>query len=128
MFKSSVLNQFNQAEEEHKSLVSLCESGGGPKGIKRHVETNKKILARDRLKMLLDEDSDFFEISATAGMGLEYGDVPCAGTVVGIGKVNDVSCHESLKLPMMSFVKAGSTASVSSSCSDPSHVFRAIPR
>ena len=29
-----------------------------------------------------------FELCPTAGMGLEYGDVPCAGTVTAVGVVN----------------------------------------
>lgn len=41
---------------------------------------------------VIDEDSEFFEIGATAGMELEYGDVPCAGLVTGIAKVRGIHC------------------------------------
>ena len=30
-------------------------------------------------------------IFLSAGLGLEYGDVPCAGTITGIGKVHGVN-------------------------------------
>lgn len=31
-----------------------------------------------------------FNVKKIAGLGLEYGDVPCAGTITGIGKVHGV--------------------------------------
>ena len=35
----------------------------------------------------MDSDADFFEICSTAGLGLDYGDVPGAGTITGIGMI-----------------------------------------
>ena len=53
--------------------------------MKTHVERNKKIFVRDRLRLLLDDyDNDFLEIGSLAGMGMEYGDVPSAGSVTGV--------------------------------------------
>ena len=53
--------------------------------MKMHVERNKKIFVRDRLRLLLDEyDNDFVEIGNLAEMGMEYGDVPSAGSVTGV--------------------------------------------
>lgn len=37
------------------------------KGIARHVSLNKKVLVRDRLRAIMDEDAEFFELSTTAG-------------------------------------------------------------
>ena len=31
---------------------------------------------------------EFWELGTTVGLGLEYGDVPCGGTVCGIGTIN----------------------------------------
>ena len=59
-------------------------------GILRHVKKNKKVLIRDRIKGVLDEGSELFEIGLTAGLDLEYGSVPCAGTVTGIGQIHGV--------------------------------------
>ena len=38
----------------------------------------------------LFQGSSLFELGSTAGLGLEYGDVPCAGTVTAVGVVNGV--------------------------------------
>ena len=35
----------------------------------------------------MDADADFFEICSTAGLGLDYGDVPGAGSITGIGLI-----------------------------------------
>ena len=53
----------------------------------KHVAVNKKVLARDRIRRIMDEGAEFFEICPTAGLGLEYGNVPGAGTVCGIGAI-----------------------------------------
>ena len=55
------------AEQEHLKHVFLCQNGGGEKSIARHVDLNKKVLVRDRLRRILDEDAEFFELSTTAG-------------------------------------------------------------
>ncbi len=75
------------AEKVLLKSVLACQSGGGEKGIHKHTVVNKKILVRDRIRHILDDDSDFFEICTTAGLGLDYGDVPGAGTVTGVGMV-----------------------------------------
>lgn len=41
------------------------------------------MLVRDKLKLLLDDDADFLELSLLAGLGMEYGDVPAAGVICG---------------------------------------------
>lgn len=65
-------------------LSQFAKAGGGPKAIHRHTVVNKKVLVRERLKLLLDEDSPFLEIGMLAGMFMDYGSIPTAGTVVGI--------------------------------------------
>lgn len=65
-----------------------CRQGGGPKGIARHVKLNKKVLVRDRIRRLVDPGTELWELGTTAGLGLEYGDVPCGGTVAGVGTIN----------------------------------------
>ena len=51
---------------------------------------NKKMLARDRIRGILDPGTELWELGMTAGLGLEYGDVPTAGTVAGVGKIHGV--------------------------------------
>ena len=78
------------AEETHVKLENVCRDGGGERGAKRHVEMNKKVLVRDRIAGILDPGTEWTELSLTAGMGLEYGDVPCGGTVAGIGRISGI--------------------------------------
>lgn len=64
---------------EHKEKVM---KGGGENAIARHTQRNRKVLVRDRLRMLLD-DEDYLELSPFAGLGLPYGDIPAAGCLTG---------------------------------------------
>jgi len=74
--------------DEFRQHASICEEGGGAKAIDRHVKLNKKVLVRERIARLLDPGTEFWELGITAGLGLEYGDVPCGGTVCGVGIIN----------------------------------------
>jgi len=56
---------------------------GGAKGIERHVVKNKKVLVRDRIKMLIDPETEFLELGQLVGYNLDYGDVPAGGIVTG---------------------------------------------
>ena len=73
-------------------VTNLALQGGGEKAIERHTKRNKKLLVRDRLSKLLDEGTDFLEFSQFAGLELEYGNVPCAGVVSGIGQISEQLC------------------------------------
>ncbi|XP_041790786.1 methylcrotonoyl-coenzyme A carboxylase 2 isoform X1 [Chelmon rostratus] len=78
----------------HKKYVELSEKvrkGGGENAITRHTQRNRKLLVRDRLRLLLD-DEDFLELSPFAGLGLPYGDIPSAGCLTGIGRINGLWC------------------------------------
>ena len=88
--------------------LKIARDGGSPKAILRHTEVNKKLLPRERLRLLLDEDAldSFVEISPLAGLDLEYGTVPCAGLIVGIGQVSNTTC---LVIVSETTVKGGST-------------------
>lgn len=63
-------------------LSEMVRKGGGDAAIARHTLRNKKLLVRDRLRLLLD-DEDFLELSTLAGLGLPYGDVPSAACMTG---------------------------------------------
>lgn len=73
---------------EHKEKVM---KGGGENAIARHTQRNRKVLVRERLRMLLD-DEDYLELSPFAGLDLPYGDIPSAGCLTGIGKINGLWC------------------------------------
>ncbi|KAG9270822.1 methylcrotonoyl-CoA carboxylase beta chain, mitochondrial-like isoform X1 [Astyanax mexicanus] len=84
--RNSQICQQRYQEQRDKVL-----KGGGQNAITRHTQRNKKILARDRIRMLLD-DEDYLELSPFAGMGLSYGDILSAGVITGIGKINGIWC------------------------------------
>ncbi|XP_023284698.1 methylcrotonoyl-CoA carboxylase beta chain, mitochondrial-like [Seriola lalandi dorsalis] len=78
----------------HKRFIDFSEKvrkGGGESGIARHTKRNRKLLVRDRLRLLLD-DEDFLELSPFAGLGLPYGDIPSAGCLTGIGRISGLWC------------------------------------
>ncbi|MBB3949058.1 carboxyl transferase domain-containing protein [Aureimonas jatrophae] len=75
-----------QAIAEVERAFEAARAGGGAAARARH-EARGKLLARDRVERLLDPGSPFLEIGAFAAHGLYDGDVPAAGVVAGIGRV-----------------------------------------
>jgi acetyl-CoA carboxylase carboxyltransferase component len=69
--------------------LALSRAGGGEKYVARHRERGK-LLARERIELLLDRDSPFLELSPLAGWGTDY--ALGAGLVTGVGVVSDVEC------------------------------------
>ena len=70
--------------EEHTRQLALANLGGGEKYIERH-RGRGKLLARERVELLLDPDSPFLELSPLAGWGTPY--TVGASIVTGIGVV-----------------------------------------
>ncbi|MCX5200511.1 acyl-CoA carboxylase subunit beta [Streptomyces sp. NBC_00237] len=72
-------------QEAHQKALS----GGGEKYVARH-HTRGKLLARERIELLLDPDTPFLELSPLAAWGSDY---PVgASMVTGIGVVEGVEC------------------------------------
>jgi acetyl-CoA carboxylase carboxyltransferase component len=69
----------------------LAESraGGGEHYVERHRQRDK-LLARDRIELLVDRDSAFLELAALAAWGTDYH--VGASSIVGIGVVEGVEC------------------------------------
>ncbi|GAB1601179.1 methylcrotonoyl-CoA carboxylase beta chain, mitochondrial-like isoform X1 [Argonauta hians] len=95
---------------EYRKLLNESLSGGGARSIERHTKFHKKLLARERVKQVLDDDSSFLELSQIAGMGMEYGNIPQAGILSGIGRVHGIDC---LVLANDATVKGGSLFPIS---------------
>ena len=79
-------------EAELIKKIEKVKVGGGSRAIDRHVKLNRKVLVRERLQKLLDKDYPFLELAQLAGHNLEYGDVPAAGSVMGIGSISGQLC------------------------------------
>ena len=75
------------AEEAH-----LAE-GGSAEGIQRQRRLGR-MTVRERLHSLLDPGSSFFELGIWAAWGMyqEWGELPAAGVITGIGKVCGRDC------------------------------------
>ncbi|HXC28885.1 MAG TPA: carboxyl transferase domain-containing protein [Stellaceae bacterium] len=65
--------------------------GGGEAARQRHIGRGK-LLARDRVRTLIDPGSPFLEFSAFAAHGMYDGEVPAAGIVTGIGRIAGQEC------------------------------------
>lgn len=64
-------------------------AGGGDKYVARHRERGK-LLARERIELLIDEDSPFLELCTLAAWGTDF---PVGANIVtGIGVVEGVEC------------------------------------
>ena len=75
---------FQLNSEKFKQILQLSNAGGGEKAIARHVKQHRKLLPMDRIRLLLDSEGDFLELSTIAGFQMAYGDVPKAGVVTGL--------------------------------------------
>src|SRR5690606_8388839 len=66
--------------------AALIERGGPEDARRRHV-TRGKMLPRERIATLLDTGAPFLEIGQFAAWGMYEGDVPSAGLIAGVGRV-----------------------------------------
>ncbi|MFE3329114.1 acyl-CoA carboxylase subunit beta [Streptomyces sp. NPDC059176] len=83
--RAAMLAKLDGLETEHAKALA----GGGEKYTARH-RTRGKLLARERVELLLDPDTPFLELSPLAAWGSDY---PVGASVVtGIGTVEGVEC------------------------------------
>lgn len=84
------LQPIRELTEEILKEEALLKEGGGQAGKERQKKLNR-LTIRERLNLLLDEPDNFFELGLWAGykMYSEWGNLPAAGVVTGIGKVSD---------------------------------------
>ncbi|MFD2866528.1 acyl-CoA carboxylase subunit beta [Mucilaginibacter antarcticus] len=91
---------FNKNEDINKQLMydvntrlKKIHQGGGEKAAAKQKEKGK-MLARERVKYLIDPDSRWLEIGAFAGDGMyaEHGGCPSGGVITGIGYVSGRQC------------------------------------
>ncbi|OZM72496.1 acetyl-CoA carboxylase carboxyltransferase subunit [Amycolatopsis antarctica] len=83
--RDSMLGKLTEIEAEHAKAVA----GGGEKYVQRHRDRGK-LLARERVELLLDQDSPFLELSPLAAYGSDF--TVGGSLVTGIGVVEGVEC------------------------------------
>ncbi len=91
---------FKARENRYKTLLGSLkdkaneiQKGGGVKAIEKLHKANK-LHCRERINLLIDNDTFFFEIGLFTAYGMykEYGGAPSSGTIFGIGKIHGREC------------------------------------
>ena len=77
--------------EELRDVDSYVTQGGPERSREKHTSRGK-MLVRDRIAALLDDDTDFLEIGRQAAWRVYTDDVPSAGIVTGIGRIHGTEC------------------------------------
>jgi 3-methylcrotonyl-CoA carboxylase beta subunit len=76
---------------ELRDKLNLVAGGGGEASRARHTSRGK-MLARQRVDLLVDSGTAFLELSPLAAHGLYGGDVHSASVVTGVGRVSGREC------------------------------------
>ncbi len=77
--------------EDLRDKSAAIGEGGDEASRKRHMGRGK-LLARERVRLLIDPGSPFLELSAFAAYGMYDGAVPAAGIITGIGRIRGREC------------------------------------
>jgi acyl-CoA carboxylase subunit beta len=83
--REAMLASLDALAAEHAKAIA----GGGEKYVERHHRRGK-LLARERIELLVDEDAPFLELCPLAGWGSDF--AVGASVVTGIGVVEGVEC------------------------------------
>ncbi|MGH6634934.1 MAG: carboxyl transferase domain-containing protein, partial [Gammaproteobacteria bacterium] len=86
-FALSAQHMRERVDDLNAKLAKIAQ-GGSEQARVRHRERGK-LLARERILSLIDKESQFLELSALAAFGLYDDQVPSAGIVTGIGRVEE---------------------------------------
>ncbi|MDV7213373.1 carboxyl transferase domain-containing protein [Azotobacter beijerinckii] len=77
--------------DQLRALLGRIREGGGAQAQERH-SARGKLLPRQRIDCLLDPGSPFLEIGQLAAFEVYDEEVPAAGVVAGIGRIEGVEC------------------------------------
>ncbi len=87
--KNKIANEL-LAQQLHE-LSEQVQTGGSARSRERHLSRGK-LLPRDRIDGLTDDDSPFLEIAQLAAHEVYDDEVPAAGIIAGIGRIHDTEC------------------------------------
>src|SRR5438874_8138199 len=95
--RSATALQAGEILRAHCAAIAKEEGAlreGGSKGGHERQRKRDRFPVRERLRHLLDKDSSFFEIGLWAAYKMyeQWGKIPAAGVVTGIGSVEGVPC------------------------------------
>jgi acetyl-CoA carboxylase carboxyltransferase component len=79
--------RYLQLLEKYKTVLKTVRSGASPESIKTHKKRGK-LLARERIDLLIDADTPFLELSPLAAYGQYDNTFPSAGIITGIGIIH----------------------------------------
>ncbi|KPF83324.1 methylcrotonoyl-CoA carboxylase [alpha proteobacterium AAP38] len=77
--------------DDLRATIGRISLGGGEKAMAKHLARGK-LSPRDRVRTLLDPGTPFLEFSQLAAYQVYADDVPAAGIITGIGRVNGQEC------------------------------------
>ena len=70
-----------------RERLAIVRKGGSEQAVSRHKERGK-LLARERIDLLVDRNTPFIELSALAAFEMYNNEFPSAGIVTGIGVIH----------------------------------------
>ena len=87
----TLIENIEFSKKELEKLLQIeghIELGGGLKNIEKQHKKGR-LTARERINLLIDQDSPFMELSKLAAYGLykEYGGAPSAGTITALAYI-----------------------------------------
>ena len=71
---------------QYREAMSASMQGGGEAAVAKHKKRHK-LLARERIDLLIDPNTPFLELSPMAAYGTYNNDFPSAGIITGIGVI-----------------------------------------
>jgi 3-methylcrotonyl-CoA carboxylase beta subunit len=89
-FAENAEHMQQQVNDLHDKLENI-KLGGGEQARERHTSRGK-LLPRERVNTVLDPGSPFLELSQLAAHDVYGEDVPAAGIITGIGRINGQEC------------------------------------
>jgi 3-methylcrotonyl-CoA carboxylase beta subunit len=89
-FQKHTQTMHNRLHALQAIMQPILEGGGAY--LQNAHRAKGKLLARERITLLLDPDSLFFELSPLAGYQLYDEDVPAGGIITGVGYVMGLEC------------------------------------
>ena len=103
---SENLDYWQKTSEQFSRLSNEIKLGGGLANIEKQHQKGR-LTARERLRLLLDNPAEFFEIGTFVAYEMyeEWGGCPCGGVITGLGTVSGKKC---MIIANDATVKAGS--------------------